>query len=369
MTKLSAVSWPAPPYSNRVIEHLANIVAACGFRVSGGYPPRWRTPFTPTALYLIHWPELIVNGSRSQAGLWARIMATLVNLAILRCRGTRVVWIVHNARPHELSASRRAAWRFYSAGLSRLVSGWLTLAPSTAPTAMQAFPVLRRKPRAYVWHPPYNGAEPTCRNRAQEILSLPNAGLLIGHVGLLRGYKRLDDLVEVFGEYAGNDVRLVIAGNPLPASYGEHLLRCADADPRVVIKLGFLNDSSFDLHLAALDVFVAPYGDYLHSGALIHALCRGCVVVAPDSPFARDLRDAVGDAWVVLYGGSLSATVLDEARERAEAVRGSRPNLDFLSEETNVPRFHAFLSLLGLRAADCGPHGVREGDPRLCEKK
>ena len=57
-----------------------------------------------------------------------------------------------------------------------------------------------------------------------------------------------------------------------------------------------------------------PAGDYLHSGSLVDALSLGAPVIAASTPFSRGLKRDVGDQWVHLYEGDLTASDLNFAR-------------------------------------------------------
>ena len=110
---------------------------------------------------------------------------------------------------------------------------------------------------------------------------------------------------------------------------------------------GTLSPAAFDRTLLALDVFVAPYSRFLHSGALVHALSRGCVVVAPRAPFTAALADALGEDWVILYAYAVTAEILERARQSVCRLRGTFPDLSSFKPERNLNRLHALLQRIG----------------------
>jgi hypothetical protein len=77
------------------------------------------------------------------------------------------------------------------------------------------------------------------------------------------------------------------------------------------VKLGFLGERDFAICLAAVDLVVLPYHSTLHSGALVHALSYGRVVMTPSSPFAEDVAAAVGADWVICYREKLTPALFE----------------------------------------------------------
>jgi glycosyltransferase involved in cell wall biosynthesis len=111
--------------------------------------------------------------------------------------------------------------------------------------------------------------------------------------------------------------RLLIAGKPVTPEYGEQIKALAAGDPRIIVRLSFLGEREFAMCLEAVDFVVLPYHSSLHSGALVHALSYGRVVIVPSSSFANDVADAAGEGWVVCYPHGLSPALF-ERRSRPE---------------------------------------------------
>jgi glycosyltransferase involved in cell wall biosynthesis len=234
----------------------------------------------------------------------------------------------------------------YTSGLARLANGWLTLSPSTGDEVTRALPALARRPSAFVWHPPYDWKSPVSRAAARATLSYGADEVILAHVGLLRSYKGLTEFIEVFAAGDLPDTRLLLAGEVPSPEYGAELTKLAAATDRVAFQCGRLDVHAYNLRLQAADIFVAPYWHFLHSGALVHALCRGCVVVAPDAPFTRDLVAAVGGQWLVLFAEKVTTDSIAEARARAIDNRNGKPDLTRLRPEANLSWLTSFVSSL-----------------------
>ena len=95
----------------------------------------------------------------------------------------------------------------------------------------------------------------------------------------------------------------------------------AKLDPRIDLRLGNIQENTLTEIIDVADRVVLPFKGYLHSGSLIRALSQGKVTITPETPFARNLRDELGEQWVQLYQGHLTAEHLSIS---VEATGGSR---------------------------------------------
>ena len=353
-----AICWPAPPHDNAFIETASAMLSDLGVDVRPGNPTRCTTPTKTADLYVIHWPDAIFWNNASHARRWFWIVRILTNLRILKARGTRILWFVHNLQPHDLSADRRRAWDVYTRGLSRLVDGWLTLSPSTADLVRARYPELADKPHSFIWHPPYADSYVGSRSQAREELGLSDHSMIFGHAGLLRPYKNLAPLAQKFDEIAPQGSLLLLTGKAKHGA-GDALEELAGQVHCLDYREGKLSPSQFDRALKAMDVFVAPYAKFLHSGALVHALSRGCVVVAPRAPFTEDLARELGADWVVLYDDEPDAAVLARAAAAAGRQKGHAPDLSALEPEQNLGRLRDLLTTLGLDVSAIGTGAAR----------
>lgn len=337
-----ALSWPGAPHQNHFIDNTCRILTELGLNTQNVQLTGRVMPRAGVELCIVHWPDAAFWGAPSKARALRRLAMALLNLLIIRQLGGKIVWIVHNLEPHDLAVNMRPLWRFYIRTLCSLLDGWLTLSPSTATDVQRNFPALTDKPRGVFWHPPYANAYEGDWRHARERLGLAGDRLVFGHVGLLRPYKNLAELVIRFPNIAPPEAQLLIAGQDM-----SNLSSCT-ASERVHIHPRRLSNAEFDEALTATDVFVAPYTKFLHSGALIHALSRGCVVVATHSSFASDLAAAAGRNWVVTFKGDLSAEVLAHAGKLAQDQRGLLPDLSFLDKAKNIVRLRRFLGQIGV---------------------
>ncbi|MET2011730.1 glycosyltransferase [Microbacterium chocolatum] len=286
-----------------------------------------RVAFGRVDVIHLHWPDLSFLSGRRRVIHVARLTLFYSALAAARRRGAILVWTVHNVEAHEERSSARLRDRAHRLLLENL-DGILALSPSGIEAAVSAYPALEAVPAAVTRHGDYRDAYDfgISRARARERLELPTAGPVLLFVGQIRAYKNVRHLVETFRRLP-DDATLVIAGHA-PADLADEIRAAAEGDARIVLHLGFVADDDLPAYLAACDLVVLPYRRVQNSGSAILALSAGRPVLVPDLGAMQDLRADVGDGWVDLFDGELTAERLREALDRAARRDATaRPNL------------------------------------------
>jgi glycosyltransferase involved in cell wall biosynthesis len=328
---LRVASWPGPHY-----EHNPFIQIFCqGLQLAGAEIIDVRDPCAeprPQAdVLIIHWPEQVFWRGFGQRQTTIATADTLQALGNWKADGAHIVWLVHNLAPHDQEDWKEQIWySFYRDSLAALVDAFLTLSPSTVSQVRQAIPALQSKPASFVWHPTYPCV---ARPRATRLATRRGLGVaddtrLIAFLGLVRPYKDVEELLQAFQSRGGNQ-RLLVAGKPIPDSFGDRIRSMSEADERILLVLRHLSSDEFCAYTAASDLVVIPLRNYLHSGSLVHAVSAGRRVLTSDAPFARDFQSKIGSAWIRLYEPPLTADMLLRAAEwGASQVDGVPPAID-----------------------------------------
>lgn len=334
-------SWPGPSFGwNPFVAHFCESLTQAGCTVIDVDDPR-RLP-QPIDILHIHWPEQIYWKGGGPHRLVCRAFSTLRAIAKLRRGGVRIVWMLHNLAPHDLSGTRRLLWPLIRRRLAALTDGFLTLSPATVPVVRAALPALADKPGIGAWHPAYPLRPPLpdraeCRREA----GVEDADTLYAFLGMIRPYKGVEDLIAAFRADSRPHRRLLIAGHCGPDAFARAIQALAAGDPRIDLRLGTLDDARFAALTRAADVIVLPFRDYLHSGSMLHALSHGRPVLTPAAPFADALAREVGPGWVRTYEGPLRPETLDDAARPA-----GEPDLDALRFDILASAAHALYARL-----------------------
>ena len=207
---------------------------------------------------------------------WAVLRTALFYLQwlTLRLLGVRFVWTVHNVVNHE---EYQAGWELLACRLlARVVDGVIVHCAAAVPTIAAAYRVaperLRIVPIGHYadWYSPASPKE-----EARRMLRLAADARIILFFGQVRSYKGLDRLLETFATLEAENVRLILLGEPKPASLGRSLSAQAAMDPRVVTCFEFIDNDRLINYLNACDLVVLPYEDSLTSSAAVLAASYG----------------------------------------------------------------------------------------------
>lgn len=240
------------------------------------------------ALHL-HWLESIV-GSDGGPKVALRAARLVVFLLVLKARRVRIVWTVHNLRPHDSRHPKRDL--MFARGLARLSD---ELCASSKHAAAQIEEAYGQSPVRVAYHPAYDmdsyPRSSAPRDEVRAGYGIPADARVFLAFGLVRAYKRLPDLVLAFRSVDDPNARLLIVGRPSPPGAEAEIAARAKGDERVITRFEHVPDEAVgDLHAAA-DVAVLPYRDVFSSGALLLALGQGLPVVAPVGTTADEIAD------------------------------------------------------------------------------
>ncbi len=323
MPALKLLSWPGQSFTNNpYIPNLCRVLSEQGVAIEH-FTIRRALRGQADVIH-IHWPEQIFWETASVGAAAVYAAKVVLSLMVAKTRGAVVVWTVHNLEPHELDSGRAPLWRLFTGALSHLVDGATAMAPSTLAVARARFPALAQKPAAIIRHGHYRDSYPPSlpRVEARRALHLQADARIFAHVGFLRRYKGIDELVHAFGHDCDRSAVLLLAGTAQPESYSEALQRRVAEDPRIRFSVGFQTEESVTLLMSATDLIVLPFEGGLHSGSILLALSFGRRVLARKTPYLADIQAQVGHDWVRLFEGELTAALLEDAMVWARRAEG-----------------------------------------------
>ena len=216
------------------------------FELADIRPWRLRPSSCGYSVLHVHWPEYVMAGTGKGAAHVARatLAASAFRSAVRRLqrRHIRLVWTVHNIRPHDVPAPQ-AQLALYS---------WLAEAADAAivHTAFAGHLVRDKLGRTGPGYLARHGnfidvyPPPTESRRAlRERYGFGDHDDVILVFGQMRRYKGLRELTEDFMEAAPRSARLLLAGSPTDRALVTELEALAAQDDRVVIDARRVPDS------------------------------------------------------------------------------------------------------------------------------
>jgi beta-1,4-mannosyltransferase len=266
--------------------------------VDGIFAGRWLLKNLQRVDYVhVHWPSAFYYALRRYQCL-RKFAMLLFFLGLVRWRGVRLVWTIHNLYPHDRCVIPQLdiLCRKLLVRMGRL---FFVHGPSAEAEVLREFPKVAGR-TVVIDHGHWVGYYPntiTCR-AARSQLRLTESDYVFLFIGLCKPYKNLEGLIAAFEELPREAV-LLIAGKFQDSAYEAAIRAAVERSPaRIILRAGFVPDEDMQIYLRACNVVTAPYKEILSSGTAMLALSFGRPVIAPA---AGCLKDLVVDGCGFLY--------------------------------------------------------------------
>jgi glycosyltransferase involved in cell wall biosynthesis len=290
---------------------------------------RWK----PDAVHF-HWlhPYMI---RPTALGTLARGVRLVLEVALLRLVGVRIVWTLHNLHNHDRAHVRLERW--LTRLFVRLTDRVIAHCPTAERLGRAAFSDRRRGRWVTIPHGNYVGcyADELGRPAARAQLGLPADELVVLFFGRIQPYKGVLDLIAAFRAAALPGARLVIAGRPADADADRVVAAAAAGCAAIVYRPGFVPDDGVQILMRAADAVALPFRDVLTSGSVLLAMSFGRAVIAPA---LGCVPETVADGHDLLYRpddpDGLRAALTAAADRRAELPAIGAANFRRVAHDT-----------------------------------
>ena len=235
-------------------------------------------------------------------------------LNIAHRRGIKLVWTIHDLVPHDV-VYPRIEWPFWH-DIIRGVDGAIALTHKGLDLARERYPRLREVPAFVIPHGHFRDVYPNTlsRDEARQRLGIAEQARVIGHFGQVRPYKNVPNLIRAFRSLPDDDLCLLVCGRISKRTGGEEEIRAAaGGDPRIRLELRYIEPEEIQLYTLATDLMVFPYSEILNSGSAILALSYDRPIAVPNLGALPELRQVVGERWVLGYEGDIDGRILTDA--------------------------------------------------------
>jgi glycosyltransferase involved in cell wall biosynthesis len=281
-------------------------------------------------IWHIHWPEAFFNKSSFTSSVFH--LAGLIFLLIwARLNQIRIIWTIHNLQSHEVEypVLERLAWPLFSF----LVHGTISLSEHAKQLAFGKWPWLRRKPATVIPHGHYRDVYPETKTQeqAKNELGLESEHHVALYFGRIRKYKRVPGLIQSFKKVIGEDLRLLVVGNPESRDLRYRVRAAVSGDKRIITFLEFIPNNEVQKYFLASDVVLFPQEEFLNSGSVVLALTYNRPVLAAQEGSVVELQDSVGNRWIKLFKKNMRSSDIEEAINWAKSVKRNKCEMKHLS--------------------------------------
>lgn len=288
-----------------------------------------------------HWPSLFYQSKKLPLLTIYRFPLFIVLASIAKILNYRIVWTVHNLYPHEtvvpsfLEQWLRGMWA------RRFVDHMIVHCPSAEKMIRREFN--SDKSVSIIPHGNFIGFYPDKldKEEARGRLKISRDSFVYLHFGLIKGYKGIEGMIEVFKKIRCPQDILVIAGRPVESSVCQAIERVNDK--QMILRLKKIGDDEVQTYFRACDVVVLPYRDILTSGNLLLAMSFSRPAIIPA---VGCVPETVDSECAILYN-PMDAGELEKAMREVKGLdvekmgqhaheRAKRYDWDTIAEKTKV---------------------------------
>lgn len=295
----------------------------------------------------LHWLTPYLKGATSAVkSLYAAKL--LFDCLLVKARGIRLVWTVHNLISHDTTTPRLE--KHLSRLMAQLANRLIVHSEDARETVAQQFRVALEK-ITVIPHGSYAEAygPPVQRLEARARLGLDPLRPVFLFFGMIRPYKGVAELLEAWRSAPDlhEHALLIIAGDARDSVLATTIHNIADKAPNVQLHMRFIGDEEIPLFFGAADWLVLPFTQSLTSGTAILAQAYGIPLVASN---VEGLQTGFGEcANETFEAGNRDAlrNALARARKRTIASKDSplknRSEIDHQHNWAKIARMHGLV--------------------------
>lgn len=235
-----------------------------------------------------HWlhPYLLRH---SWLGSVLRSTRFLLEVLLLKLRGTRIAWTIHNLSNHD--GHHAGLERFFTTIFAQMVDVQIAHSCEAASLAAREFHI--SEDRILVTpHPGYCGYYPDTisKDEARNRFGYAREDVVFLFLGRIQLYKGIFDLLDAFTLMPAN-CRLLIAGSPADDKTEMRIKEVVTRDSRIQFHSGHVSHEEIQWFYHAADWVVFPFRKILTSGSVMLAMSFGKPLILPEG---LTLRETVG---------------------------------------------------------------------------
>ena len=249
-------------------------------------------------VFHVHWINDFIEHlywNRNPLVVCAKLWLFWLDLILVRLRGKKLVWTVHNLISHESPSPEieLRARRIIARAANRVVFH----SESARRRVEELYGMSLQSNSAIVEHGNFIGYYPNPDEESDALrmrLGILPQDICVLFFGGIRAYKGVEKLISCVRSITRQDLRLIIAGKPLPESLKVDIENACHSDPRIHLELGHVPDKRVAELFCVADVVVLPFERTLTSGSVLLAMSMGKGLLLPEEARSLDVIDDNG---------------------------------------------------------------------------
>jgi len=233
-----------------------------------------------------------------------RVVFFLFTLMALKIRKTKIVWTVHNIKPHENYHPYMCKLMMYI--FTNMLDAIVIMSKSEKDEIIQEYPALKRKVVSYIPHPLYHCyPNDASLGESRKQLGIPLNATVFTYFGQIRDYKNIPELLRSFEGLDRKDCYLIVAGAIKDQELKLEIMQLSKNARNLKLKTSYIPENEIQYYMNASDVVVLPFKNILNSGSAMLALSFGKPLLCPEIGALKGLQDIFGKKWIFLYKNNI----------------------------------------------------------------
>jgi beta-1,4-mannosyltransferase len=316
--------WPKYNETNMYNRMLSNSLEDSGVEVL-----EFRTRYFPLIrrgeILHMHWIHSMYQ-SDIKIFFIMRSMIMLVLMSMMKIRGVKLVWTIHNIYPHSMKYIHLE--RIIRKRVIKLCHKVIVASSSIKDEVLKEYRLDDSKIHI-IPHGHYKGIYQQKNDNVRTRMGISSDQYVFLFLGAIKPYKGIQQLIKAFNELNDPTCCLLIAGKPT-TEMKEVLEKAKLNNNQIILDLRFIPDEEIYDTLDSASVLVLPYEEITTSGSAILALSYYKPIIAPKAPF---LMESFNEHTAILYDAN-HPQGLEKALIQAKSIDFAR-NKPYFDEKLN----------------------------------
>ncbi len=279
----------------------------------------------------VHWPEFFLN-SHYWIKAFVFSCALLLSFFALKLKGTKLVWTIHNLKPHQVKhpLTSKIYWFFYK----KMVNGVLSMSHANHKIAVENIPQIRNLPYAITFHGLYETqTRQLNQSESRKHLKLPEDTSILLCLGQIKAYKGYEKLIELAQQAHDNPINgikpiyVLVAGKSDEPEYIA-FIKEKTANLNFDLRVGFVSNEDLPHYFKAADISVIPFNAIFNSGSALMSISQEVKTLIPWTPNFEEYADLL-DGGLITYENLNQETVKQAIQAPEFYLKGIDPQIQW----------------------------------------